>query len=828
MPNKFSRFVFNKSFVKFFFVVAVYLISSFQIAFAQTLSKEQFASIQKVINTLLLTVPSAPIVLDLDEVENRRYGYQYGSGDDQGGLEIHFEGQEQSVTLCFDTEDIQNGEVSVQLNGQSLGTLSAGENCFTFSAGQQLNGPNILILTHNNPGDRWGVSNIGVEYTQQNALGLQRLSRLQWDEAAVRKVLKLFAFGGHAHDDQIDQWASTNPEQAIAEMLNFSKYNAKLSPLAPGEKYSDHVNRYGTFTEFANFLGSNSSKLPFPLDTPNDDGNLRGTRHSLGLDGYNFEGSFFRFASIRGLNPFRQRIGLWETNYHLATNLEAGVTRRQMARYYDEIMNAHEADMPYQDVLAVAAKTAAVAMQYGHRRNRWVNDECLCNDDFAREIHQLFFGILGDTDPEGGSDHHENVTIKESAKMLTDMNVDYNNSLGGYPNEVTFGTEEHHLAPLYILNTNIFGANASEKIDNLVDVSIEHPESLAALPVMIISGLADDNITPAKATQIRAAWAAMGSNKNFLNFIRVYATSTLFHSPNQYKYLSSFERGLLMANKLYTSNTESLLDRTGISGSIERENAEFFRPLHNVFGGQTSLEAADSALIFEESYNKSTDDEYAYRSRVGCDECDFGQPWLKDWSLTIPAVNGQYPAAHVAQWLWNHVIGNLDNYSELEKAHMITLLGSARSSSNQNSDQSFAFDLNHLLCIGEDILDNDDVSNKDVSLARLVSYDGYGRHCRMDSGDYDENELAILNRAFTGADMESQGGLDIGLPVDSQDPGRELLQMNISALLNELGAQNMLLGSSAVQPQKRYANERIQAAISFIFTTPFIFAEERK
>lgn len=757
------------------------------------------AAIQTIINMLLIGDEGGPIELNLDEVETGPFGYLYGRGGYRDVMEIQFEGQNQSVTLCFATEDIQSGEISVQLNGQSLGQLATDDEvCLTFTAGQQVNGTNTLLFVHNNPGDRWGVRNIGLESTQQDMLGLPRVSRLQWDETAVRKVLKIFAFGGHPTDAQIHQWADTNPEEAIAEMLNFSKHNRKLSPLAPGEKYTDSGLRNGTFWEFSEFLASNASNLPIEQDPTEDDYN----RRRFGLDSWDREGAFVRMVTTRGMNPFRQRIGFWETNYHLAVNLDAGVDDSQLARYYDVIMNAHEQGLPYHQVLGEAAKTAAIAMQYGHRRNRWINGECLCNEDFAREIHQLFYGILGDTDPEGGSDHHENVTIKESAKMLTDMQVQWV-SMQGYPDEVTFGTSEHHTQPVYILNTWISGATAADKIDNLMNVSVQHPESLQNLPIIIISGLADDNITTQKAQQIRAAWASMGANKNFLDFIHAYALSTLFHSPNNYKYLTSFERGLYMANRTYLSNTESYLNRFRVDGAFQDENVEMFEPAHNVFGGQTSQEAADAALIFELNYNRSSQDEWLYRNQADCDDCDFGQPWVKDWGRTIPTTNGQYVVEDVARWLWMHVIGDMSSYTELERAHLLPILGATRRSSNPNDDQQAFFDLNHLLCIRQARLDDNET---DVSLQALTEWGGYGRYCTPNDGGYDTGEQGLLSQELNGTQIGNTA--------------------YIQNLLNEIGSQTMPLGNGEPAQLKLRANERIQHALSFIFATPFIFAEE--
>ncbi|MSR14030.1 MAG: hypothetical protein EXR86_05570 [Gammaproteobacteria bacterium] len=60
--------------------------------------------------------------------------------------------------------------------------------------------------------------------------GLTTVDNKTWDTTAVRKVMRTFAFGGHASDAQIKIWADTLPSVAITEMLNFTEHNLLLSP----------------------------------------------------------------------------------------------------------------------------------------------------------------------------------------------------------------------------------------------------------------------------------------------------------------------------------------------------------------------------------------------------------------------------------------------------------------------------------------------------------------------------------------------------------------------------------------------------------------------
>ncbi len=780
------------------------------------------AAMQSIVTNFILSGGSNLLRLRPESASSERFGHLYGDGGLEEGLTIEFVGSNRDLVLCADTVDIGPNEIDLVLNGSNIGALGNGSFCITLPAGSgsgsQSSGQNTLLLEHTNPGDRWGITNISLRFTEE--FGIPRLTRTEWNTDRVRKVLKVFAFGGHATDAQIRTWGNMDPSAAIEQMLNFSEHNFRLSPLAPGEKYNEPSTIPGTFTAFSNYLGSNSSDLPMDLDTANNN-----NRGRFSLDGYDREGAFFRMATTRGLNPFRQKIGMWETNYHLAVNLDTEVSGRQLVRYYDEIMEAHESGVPYQDVIAVAAKSAAVAMQYGHRRNEWVLRSgeyiCECNDDFAREIHQLFFGILGEQDPLStpSFNHHEEVTIPQTARMLTDMQVRYNSTLDRFPDIVTFGTSRHHTGPLTILNQQITGANASQKIDNLVDVSIEHPESLEALPIIIISGLADDNLlgnsaeATARRAALRDAWAAMGNNKNFLQFIQAYAVSELFHTPDQRKYMTTIERLVYKANRFYLTNTESLLDRMSIDSQLRNENVRIFRPVHNVFGGQTALEAANSSTVFESNYNRTSQTYFHDTLGTNCNDCDFGGPWEKDWGRVIPKTNGRFVVGDVARWLWEYSVGNTDNYTPREEAFLVSILGAAQRRSNpadQNHQQRY-FDFTHLLCIRQEIIDDPATgTNPDTSLNTLVSNGGWNRYCRPEGtpAEYSASETGLLNRAYTESEIRNTG--------------------YIQDLVDQLKQTEIPLDISPSLRQREYANERVQTALAFIFSTPFVFVEEKR
>jgi len=778
-----------------------------------TLDEQKKSAVVSIINNYLMDSRKEPIprpeglgvFLSLNEISPDNYVVNSNQA-----IFAEFELHSTTVELCFFLSSSggvsPSQDLTVEVNGERR-NVRLGENCFVLTNSDQRE-INYVTLEVNTPGVTVTLSDLELASTSKTRLGLASTTRSSWDTRAVRKVLNVFAFGGHATDAQIVEWADMRPNLAIAEMLNFSEHNLKLSPLAPGERYTEIASSHGTLLEFYEHIGSPSSDIPIPISE----------RDNLDLDGYRFASTFGRMVAMRGLNPFRQRIGFWETNYHLATNRDAGVSREQMVQYYDEIMEAHEDRLPYHEIMGVAAKSAAVAMQYGHRRNQWVfrNGEEICECNY--EIHQLFYGIFGVDDP-----NHEDGTIFETGKMLTDMRVPYISNFG-FDLNVTFETDQHHTAPLTILGQTVSGADASAKIDNLMPISIQHPESLKNLPIMIIEVLADDNLNEARKNSLRTAWARLGSDKDFLTFIQTYAISKMFHSGAQRKFLTSFERAFLLANKFNINNIEAYFSNDNFNGRAGREiddvmqgdNAsEVFRPLHNVFGGQNSKEASDSAVAFEKNYNRSaTQEAYQFNAAlpVACDDCDQGSAWEKDWSDVIPANGTGYRASYVAAWLWRHVFGNYSNYTEFERSHLIAILGTDRELSVHSyhlDDRYTYYDLNSLLCLRDDRIEDGQTNN---SAAEMLSFDSWNDYCRNgDDGheDYSPAELEALNLLFNGNDLKNS----------SADPFPYL-----RGIVDELSVRQVELNSSN-DIKRRRANERIQAALAFIFAGPFVFAE---
>ena len=584
-----------------------------------------------------------------------------------------------------------------------------------------------------------------------------------WNGTAVRKVLQTFAWGGFASDEQIALWAAMPPGDAIDEMLTFSPVNDKLSP-PDGDSLAEKIAAYipeggGQLEGIARYFADDPDGLIDPM-----------RRENFDLKAYPAPAFSWDMAiRSRGLNTFYHRIGFWETNYHMATNQRAGVAPHPMIRHYDNIMAKLEQGVPYHEVVAQGALNSAVAYQYGHNFNAWESDkqEFRGNEDFAREFHQLFFGILGESDFGGEAYHlnHELVSIPNTARALTGMAAYYrvdgmiNRLPTGEPDvEVDFEAELalHHTASLEILDTLISGANAKEKIEALAKVAIDHPESRKNLPIIIASNLADDNLSEERKEGLRAMWSEMES-PNLLQFLRRYALSELFHSQERIKYHSTYDRNVFIHNRMQLSNSELYLDTLGqtpLFVTWEKEQSEPFNPVHNVFGQQTSIEAFNDPEIFQSAYNQSTEGVAYY-------ETGFASAFLApyDWQYTIPAdADGKWRVKTVARYLWQRFIADgLKNFGPLEEAHLYAILG-ARSALN-----------------------------------------------------------------------EAQG-MDLGLYLDAEDPERvytleELKQEPVLTKIVELGQRELEL-DALTRTERMEPNSCIQRAIAFIAATPYAFLQE--
>jgi hypothetical protein len=454
------------------------------------------------------------------------------------------------------------------------------------------------------------------------ASGFQTVAADSWNRAAVERVLHIFAFGGRASEGQIQQWVTMGPV-AIRQMLTFQPNNPYLAP--PVDTLSASVN---SLQQLQTLLASDSSRNPlcpsvrsnFAIYAPTSSGEV-----SYSLLGV--QRTWLAAAHVRGGNPFRHKVGLWLTNYLMATS--PSHTKINLTRdHYDAVMRLLTFGAPFWRVLAEGAASAAIASEYGHRYATFDNSRGVFSgsDDFAREFHQIFFKINGVDD---GADYHENTTIADTALLLTGMAIDQAPPPAGVPlrdedrlvtpidftdhrdaTGVTIRNRTlHHQAPLEILHTTITGTNAEEKLQDLASVAILHPESLDNLPVEIIRFFGDDNLTADKIAVIREDWrAGVGSRNDLLEFLRRYATSTTFHNPSTYKYMTGFDQTIIPWNISNADNNEFYTTYSLPVTTLTALNTMPFDPIFRIFGHQTGLDAANDAMVFRSVYNQSVTD----------------------------------------------------------------------------------------------------------------------------------------------------------------------------------------------------------------------------
>ncbi len=490
--------------------------------------------------------------------------------------------------------------------------------------------------------------------------GLTVVSKSRWTPTAVRKVLRTFAFGSQASDAQINAWAKMTPQAAIVEMLSFAEHNLKLSP--PDKKLAKEAleRRPQTLRALGNFWSSRNAANLVPVDNRID--YARASYHGAML-------TWSLAARVRGGNPFRHRVGYWETNFHLAVNHDRGVSNYQLVRYYDDLMASLARGDSYDAVITTAALSAAIGQHYGHRDNRFYDGECYCNEDFAREFHQLGFGVLG----TGDMLYHERVSIKNTAAALTGVSFTSNEAPNEWEAEnVVFGTDGHVPTPVSILHHTISGPTAREKIRMLAHFDIGHKESLANLPLMIVQNFADDNISATEAAALRKAWRSM-AKKDLLLFLRAYAISTTFHANTRVKQLTSLDRFMIAANRFSDTNLEHYNDVPEMWRLYYEEEVIPFAPWHDVFGHQNGVETAASAELFRKNFRRATDASFSESAQ------DLnGRERLKDWRATMPRGDGYFIGTS-AQWLWERFVSDgLKNFGPLERAHLYALLGYGR------------------------------------------------------------------------------------------------------------------------------------------------------
>lgn len=556
--------------------------------------------------------------------------------------------------------------------------------------------------------------------------GFVLITQKEWSEVSVRRVLHTFAYGGLATDRQIEIWADMSPEMAIKEMLIVAPFNEKLSPSEDAARSTTgelaDLQALWSSDAVDNTVRADRRDSYSPL-VPDFSGNLTASLANL-------QNTWVQAATTRGLNPFRHKVGLFLTNYIMAA--PNGDARSFLLRnYYDDLLLSLEQSDEFSEVQALAAKSGTLALHYGHYQNVYFNtvDEFFGNDDFAREFHQLVFGIQGDLEDE---EYHENVTIEHTAWMLTGMVLDRELNLHGsqtiidwwladidFIDHYNFGNlnnfSNHYDGCLEILHESICGSTASEKISNLAKVASNHPESLANLPIIIINHFGDDNLDANKIDVIQEEWRSM-DKRNLLDFIRAYAVSKIFHSADRVKYRTAFDRNLLIQNLTTLDNEGYFALGNTPRQQMRTEGAEIFKPTHGVFGGQTGSEASRNSSIFREAYKRNVTRSFDLGATKKLGYIDSqGDPvdWYKDWAEVIPSDSlSKYDISAVGLWLWTRIIGDGGkNYDELARAHIESLLSTGLDLNTATNNDITP------LTLGSAVQQNREEANRRVGLA---------------------------------------------------------------------------------------------------------------
>lgn len=526
--------------------------------------------------------------------------------------------------------------------------------------------------------------------------GFTPLTASEWNENAVRKVLHTFTYGGFATDKQIHEWGHMPAKLAIAEMLTFEPVNPKLSPTEDAS-----ANYGGSLKELQEFWGEQLTTSPVNQDKWRQYSFLttRADGTTTNLSTQNLKNTWMQATNTHGVNPFLHKVGMYLTNYQMS--IRVSKTRAAMFRkFYDQTLvdlaRSGRGEINFFDLLADGASSAAVSRAYRHMYNRYINNRFYGNDDFAREFHQLFFKIQGVTETgtteKPGQAYHENVTIEHTAWLLTGMNLTREDNAFGstdrndwllFPIDFysTNNVKYHHAPCLEIYNSaeqtpNICGETAKDKLFNLAQIAGYHPESLDNMPIVLIDHFADDNIDDNKRAIIRQAWKE-NEPKDLLSFLRAYAISETFHQHNTFKFHNAFDRNLIVQNKNTLSNEESFSRKASLFAQMRTEGAEIFNPAHDVFGGQTGLQAANNPNIFKAAYTRNVlkPNVLGEAERTYTDSSGNVKVWQKDWGSIAPYHNNTFYVKHVASWLWERFIADdKANFDKQAKAQVYAML----------------------------------------------------------------------------------------------------------------------------------------------------------
>jgi len=475
------------------------------------------------------------------------------------------------------------------------------------------------------------------------------LTNEQWTDKEVRKVLNTFTYGATATEAQIKLWADMKPIDAINEIMDLNTTNLKVKNIGPSF-ISDRRN----LEDLIEDIYRKYDDLDMSIKGVYDIGAHFASGYVISdliVDNTNY-------------NPFRIRLGLWETNYHQVINSKIdNILSINVYHYFDDIVNGIQEGMSYQDILSRSASSTPIMYMYKQFDNKYINGELTTNDDFAREYNQLFFGILG----KDNLSYYENVTVENTANVLTGMTDDYQHTTNEFgtswgPAYYVTPTSYHYNQSVELLFNTIANEDVIKGLQEIADIAINNDESERTLPLIIIGGLADDNLDENinKKETIINAWKLM-DKKDLLYFLKKYAISRCFHSSDRIRYLSSPDRVIKIFNLLnFEGKTPN--NPIKIKTELDFDNFTIFEPAKGVFGNYTGLDIKDNSNTITNTYNKAIHNDYnfLYPSTDYRNIIDF------DISDKIK---------EIAEYLWNKMIGdNLKHFGILERAEVYSLL----------------------------------------------------------------------------------------------------------------------------------------------------------
>lgn len=473
----------------------------------------------------------------------------------------------------------------------------------------------------------------------------------EWGVDEVKKVMNTFTYGITASESQIAKWAEMAPSTAIEEVMNFDAHNPLLKP-SP----TNNLNSFTKIEDISSLLYNYyketnvglADRFALPSKFPRGD----------------IESALI--TSNLGYNPLRLRIGLWETSYHQVINTNVDVLNAiNTWNYFDNIVEGIAAGTPYEEILAKSATSTNIMYMYKQFDNVYKNNTLVGNDDFAREYNQLFFGILG----KDNLSYYENTTIENTALVLTGMKNIHTNFtaangdiFGGPGYSVIPVNTLHYAKPVEISEKMVQNENVIDGLMEIAKISIDTDESLDTLPLIIIEGLADDNLKNNihKMETVRNAWKIM-PKKDILAFLKKYAISRSFHSNDRIKYLSTMDRTMKIYNLM---NVEDKMPHHVLRprNEMEQEGYTMYVPGKGVFGNWTGVDIKNNTNVYKEYYNGAANQRY-YNIYPNQDMSK-----LIDSSVSNNVKD-------ITEYLWSKFVGdNLKNFGIIERLHVYALL----------------------------------------------------------------------------------------------------------------------------------------------------------